>query len=90
MVKCIQCGKEAEYIYHGDSLCAEHLQRKTNPSPDLQDQMTRIVKLREWGLIEPSMADDRIADVIESYTGLKVSAEQVERIRGRIFAKNQP
>ncbi len=87
MVKCVQCGREADYIFHGDSLCAEHLQRKT--SPEIGDQLERIVKLREWGLIEPSMPDDRIADVISTYTGLKVSAEQVERIRARIFSRMQ-
>ncbi len=86
MVKCIHCGREAEYIYHGDSLCTEHIHRKTNP--DLGDQLERIVKLREWGLIDPSMPDDRIAEVISTYTGLKVSPEQVERIRGRIFSRN--
>ncbi len=86
MVKCIQCSREAVYIYHGDSLCEEHMQHKTNP--DLGDQLGRIVKLRDWGLIDPSMADDRIADVIATYTGLKVSSEQVERIRGRIFSKS--
>ncbi len=88
MVKCVQCGKEADYIYRGDSLCADHLQRKTNPNPEVGDQFGRIVKLREWGLIEPSMPDERIAETITAYTGLKISAEQVERIRGRIFSKN--
>lgn len=85
MFKCIYCGHEAEYIYHGDSICAEHMRRKTNP--DLQDQLSRIVKLKEWGLIDPSMTDDRIADVVSTYIGMKISADQVERIRARIFAR---
>ena len=48
-MKCIYCGKEAEYIAHGNSVCDEHLNMISTGLVDSTKEFRKYLKkLGKW------------------------------------------
>lgn len=42
MIKCIICGKEAEFVFQGNSYCEEHIEQAKITAQKMQEGMGKL------------------------------------------------